>query len=168
MVHISHSGPRSFKSCIYSSYQTQTTSYNTMLHVWRLQSWTKNIVSLQLLENSTFQNTHENLFLFIYYYYFTLQYCIGFTIQKHASATGVHVFPILNPPPTSLPIPSLRVIPVHQPQTSCILHRTWTGDSFLVWYYTCFNAILPNHPPPSPTESKRLFYKSVSLLLSHI
>lgn len=71
MVHISHSGPRSFKSCIYSSYQTQTTSYNTMLHVWRLQSWTKNIVSLQLLENSTFQNTHENLFLFIYYYYFS-------------------------------------------------------------------------------------------------
>ena len=31
------------------------------------------------------------------------------------------------------------------------------------------SAILPNHPPfPSPTESKRLFYKSVSLLLSCI
>ena len=67
------------------------------------------------------------------------------------------------PPPTSLPIPSLWVIPVHQPQASCILHRTWTGDSFLIWYYTCFNAILTNHlPPPSPTESKRLFYTSVS------
>ena len=56
-----------------------------------------------------------------------------------------------------------------QPQASCILHQTWTGDSFLIWYYTCFNAILPNHPPPpSPTESKRLFYTSVSLLLSRI
>ena len=48
-----------------------------------------------------------------------------------------------------------------------ILHQTWTGNSFLIWYYTCFHAIPPNHPPP-PTESKRLFYTSVSLLLSHI
>ena len=40
------------------------------------------------------------------------------------------------PPPTSLPIPSLWVIPVHQPQASYILHWTWTGDLFLIWYYT--------------------------------
>jgi len=106
---------------------------------------------------------------YLYLLLFTLQYCIGFVIHQHASATGVHVFPILNPPPTSLPIPSLWVIPVHQSQASCILHRTWTGDSFLIWYYTCFNAILPNIPnPPSPTESKKLFYTSVSFLLSRI
>ena len=84
---------------------------------------------------------------FIIIIMFTLQYCIGFAIHHHASATGVHVFPILNTPPTSLPIPSLWVIPGHQPQASCILHRTWTGNSFLIWYYTCFNSILPNHPP---------------------
>ena len=76
----------------------------------------------------------------------TLQYCVGFAIHRHESATGVHVFPILKPPPTSLPVPSLWVIPVHQPRASCILHRTWTGNSFHIWYYTCFNAILPNHP----------------------
>ena len=97
------------------------------------------------------------LFILFYYYYFffTWQYCIGFAIHQHASAMGAHMFPILNPAPTSLSIPSLWVIPVHHPQASCILHRTWTGDSFLIWYYTCFNVILPNHPPlPLPQSPK--------------
>ena len=73
------------------------------------------------------------IFIFFYFSSFsflTLQYCIGFAIYQNESATGIHVFPILNPAPFSLPIPSLWVVPVHQPQASSIMHRTWTGDSF--------------------------------------
>ena len=102
--------------------------------------------------------------LFFYFLFLTLQYCIGFAIYQNESATGIHVFPILNPPPSSLPVPSLWVIPVHQPQASSIVHRTWTGDSFHIWYYTCFNAILPNHPILSLSHrvQKTVLYISVS------
>ena len=99
----------------------------------------------------------------------TLQYCIGFAIHQSESATGIHVFPILNPPPSSLPIPSLWVIPAHQPQASSIMHWTWTGDSFHIWYYTCFNAILPNHPTLSLSHRvpKTVLYISVSFAVSY-
>ena len=89
----------------------------------------------------------------------TLQYCGGFAIHWHESATGVHVFPILNLPPTSLPIPSLRVIPMHQPPApvSCMepgLAIRFTYDN--IYASVPFSNIIP--PSPSPTEFKRLFY----------
>ena len=107
--------------------------------------------------------------LFILLYFLTLQYCIGFAIYQHESATGIYMFPILNPPPSSLPVLSLWVIPVYQPQASSIVHRTWTGDSFHIWYYTCFNAILPNHPTLSLSHrvQKTVLYISVSFAVSY-
>ena len=68
--------------------------------------------------------------IFIFFFFLNFTNCISFAKYKNESATGIHVFPILNPPPSSLPIPSLWVITVHQPQASSIVHQTWTGDSF--------------------------------------
>ena len=109
------------------------------------------------------------LFFFLILFYLTLQYCIGFAIYKNESATGIHVFPILNPPSSSLPRPSLWVVPVHQPQASSIVHRTWTGDLFHIWYYTYFNAIFPNHPTLSLSHrvQKTLLHISVSFAVSY-
>ena len=82
------------------------------------------------LINFFFSLSHTVLINF--FFSFTLQCCIGFVIYQHESVTGVHVFPILNPPSTSLPVPSLWVISLLQPQASSIMHRTWTGDLFLI------------------------------------
>ena len=97
----------------------------------------RNVNNLRYADDTTLMAESEeelkslfflNFYLFIYF--LTLQYCIGFAIYQNESTTGIHVLPILNPPPSSLPIPSLWVVPVHQPQASSIVHRTWTGDSF--------------------------------------
>ena len=74
-----------------------------------------------------------------------------------------------HPEPSSLPIPSLWVVPVHQPQASSIVHRTWTGDSFHTWYYICFNAIFPNLPTLSLSHRvhKTVLYISVSFAVSY-
>ena len=54
------------------------------------------------------------LFLFFFFYFF-------FSLTENY-LISIHVFPILNPPPSSLPTPSLWVVPVQQPQASSIVH----------------------------------------------
>ena len=106
---------------------------------------------------------------FLFLLYFTLQYCIGFAIHWHESATGVHEFPILNPlpPPTSYHLSGSSLCTTPKHAVSCIGHRLairFLHDSIHITMP--FSQIIP--PSPSPSESKSPLYTSVSFLLSCI
>ena len=99
--------------------------------------------------------------------YFTILYwfCHTLTWICHGSTRVPHP----EPPPTSHSIPSLWVIPVHHPEhpVSCIepglaIHLMYDN----IHVSMPFSQIIL--PSPSPTESRRLFYTSVSLFLSRI
>ena len=69
------------------------------------------------------------------------------------------MFPILNPPPSALPIPSFWVIQCTSPKhpVSCIEPGLVTHFIYdIILISIPFSQIIP--PSPSPTESKRLFY----------
>ena len=105
-------------------------------------------------------------FYFILFFNFTILYwfCPISTWIRHRYTRVPH------PEPSSfLPVPPLWVVPVYQPQASSIVHRTWTGDLFHIWYYTCFNAVLPNHPTLSLSHrvQKTVLYFSVSFAVSY-
>ena len=84
------------------------------------------------------------LFILFYFFYFlTLQYCIGFAIYQDESSTGIHVFLILNPPASSLPIPSLWVGCPSAPAPS-IQYRASNLDWRLVSYMILYLSLLFN------------------------
>ena len=107
----------------------------------------------------------EVLFLFFFFFikfiYFnwrliTLQYCIGFAIHQHESATGVHVLPILNPashlPPRTIPLghPSAPAPSILYPA----LNLDWRFVSYMILYmFQCHSPKSP-HPLPLPQSPK--------------
>ena len=87
---------------------------------------------------------------FIYFNWrlIALQYCIGFAIHQHEFATGVHVFPILNPSPTSLPIPLGYP---SAPAPSILYHASNLDWQFvphmIIFMFQCY---CPKSSPPHP------------------
>ena len=73
-------------------------------------------------------------------------------------------------PPSHLPPHTIPLGHPSAPAPSIQYHASnldWRFISYMILFM--FQCHSPNHPPsPSPTESKRLFYTSVSLLLSPI
>ena len=108
------------------------------------------------------------IFFFInWLFYFTILYwfCHTLTWIYHECTCVPHS----EPPPTSLSITSLWILPVHKPRAPCIMHQTWTGDSFHIWYFTRFNAILPYHPTLALSHrvQKTVQYICVSFAVLH-
>ena len=106
-----------------------------------------------------------SFFFFLIFFYFKILYWFFHTSTwiRHRCTCVPH-----SEPPSHLPpIPSFWVIPVHQPRASCIMHQTWTGELFHIWY-TCFNAILPNHPTLALSHrvQKTVLYICVSFAVS--
>ena len=89
------------------------------------------------------------------FYFLTLQYCIVLAIYKHESATSIHLFPILNPPPCTIPLgrPSA-------PATS-IQYRAsnldWRLISYMIVYMFQCHSPKSSHPLPLPQSPKECF-----------
>ena len=93
-----------------------------------------------------------NLFFFILkkiLFYLTLQYCIGFAIYQNESATGIHVFPILNPPPSpyhpSGSAPSIQY---------CASNLEWGLVLYVILYIFQCHSPKSSHPLPLPQSPK--------------
>ena len=101
-----------------------------------------------------------------FFFFLTLQYYIGFALYQNESTTGIHVFPILNPPPSPYhPSGSSQCTSPKHPVT-CIEPGLVTHFIYDIHVSVPFSQIIT--PSPSPIECKRLFYISMSLLLSCI
>ena len=94
-----------------------------------------------------------NKFIYFNWRLITLQYCIGFAICQHESVTGIHVFPILNPPHSPYnPSGSLSA-----PAPSIQYHASnedWQFVSYMILYMFQCHSPKSSHPLPLPQSPK--------------
>ena len=95
-------------------------------------------------------------FIYLNWRLITLQYCIGFAVHQHESATGVYVSPILNSPPNSPPYP----IPLGHPSATApsILYTAsnldWRLVSYMILYMFQCHSCKQSHLLPLPQSPK--------------
>jgi len=94
-------------------------------------------------------------FVLFYFIFFTLQYCISFAVHQHESATGVHMFPILNllPPPSLYhPSGSSQCTSPEHP-VSCIDLDWWFISHMMLYMFQCHSP-KSSHLLPLPQSPK--------------
>ena len=109
----------------------------------------------------------QRIFFFIYLFIFTLQYCIGFAIHQHESATGVHVFPTRSPPP---PPPSPYHPSGSSQCTSPKLPVSYIEPGLAIHFlYDIIHVSMPFSQiiPPTHRVQKTVLYICVSFAVSH-
>ena len=116
-------------------------------------------------EQRLFCDLKKIFFLTLFYFTILYWFCHTSTWIRHGCTC------VSNPePPSHLPLHIISLGHPSAPALSILYPASnldWWFISYMILYVSMpFSQIIP--PSPSPTESKRLFYTSVSLLLSHI
>ena len=111
----------------------------------------------------------DGLIFLSFFFFFFLLYNIVLVLP-YINMNPPRVYMLSHPePPSHLPS---HTIPLSHPSAPApsflypVSNLDWRFVSYMILYmFECHSP--KSFPPPSPTESKRLFYTSVSLLLSH-
>ena len=148
---------------------------NYIDHPWDADSWLKQAVAFpevmlgptQIVEHIMMEYFKINYIILSFFLFFisflTLQYCIGFAIYQNESTTGIHVFPILNPPPSPYPPSGSSQCTRPELPVSCIEPGLATRFIYDIIHVSMpFSQIIP--PSPSPGVQKTVIYISVSFL----
>ena len=99
----------------------------------------------------------------------TLQYSSGFCHTLTWISHGCTCVPCPEPPSYLPPHPISQGHP-SAPALSTLSHASnLTGNLFHIWYYTCFNAILSNHPTLTFSQSPKVcsLYLCLFCCLAH-